>query len=54
VEFLAYRLLYYLYSAAPWDATSLLRALTPAQRRHPAITHAMQLRAAVAVNNYVR
>jgi hypothetical protein len=55
-EFLAYRLIYFLYAGrgADADALALMRALTPSQLREPAILHALEVRTAYASRNYAR
>jgi len=52
IEFLAYRLLYYVHTLNPKDMNSLISELTPEQRIHPFIKHALDVRTAVANGNY--
>lgn len=54
VEFLAYRLLYFLYSASLADARTQLQDMTPGERHHPAVVHALAVRNAYALGNYHR
>ena len=54
MEFLAYRLLYYVYSNSSADARVVLMQLTPSERTDPALAHALAVRAAAATNNYHR
>ena len=60
-EFLAYRLLYYVflstnetYNGGSSDLFHLMLSLTIDQRKHPAIVHALQVREAVAVGDYLQ
>jgi hypothetical protein len=59
-EFIAYRLLYYVllginekYDGGSSDMFQIMLSLTPTQRTHPAILHALQVREAVAFNDYL-
>lgn len=52
MEFLAYRLLYFIYQNSHSDISSLLAQLTPIAKRDFAVQHALQVREAVAFNNY--
>jgi hypothetical protein len=51
-EFLAYRILYYIYNRSATDMTRTLGALTAADRREPAVAHALAVRRAVALDDY--
>jgi len=52
-EFLAYRILYCaIYQKNSRDMTNLLRNITPQQRRHPAVEHAMKVRSAISNGNF--
>jgi hypothetical protein len=60
-EFIAYRLLYYIfltgnnkYDGGSSDLFKIMTSLTPAERTHPAIDHALQVRVAVADFDYHR
>eukprot|EP00533_Pseudo-nitzschia_delicatissima_P003636 CAMPEP_0116095264 /NCGR_PEP_ID=MMETSP0327-20121206/9571_1 /TAXON_ID=44447 /ORGANISM="Pseudo-nitzschia delicatissima, Strain B596" /LENGTH=775 /DNA_ID=CAMNT_0003586921 /DNA_START=120 /DNA_END=2447 /DNA_ORIENTATION=- len=59
-EFVAYRLLYYVflstnekYSGGSSDMFHIMLSLTPEHRNHPAIQHALKVREAVASSDYV-
>lgn len=59
-EFVAYRLLYYVflgtnekYGGGSSDMFHIMLSLTPTQKIHPAILHALQVREAVAFNDYL-
>jgi len=53
-EFLAYRLLFCVYSQTDEDLLREMLHLTKEDRQVPCIQHALQVRAAVALNNYTR
>jgi SAC3 family protein LENG8/THP3 len=60
IEFIAYRLLYYIYlstnekySGGSSDMFHILLSLTESQRNHPAISHALHVREAVACSDYI-
>lgn len=59
-EFIAYRLLYYVflgtnekYGGGSSDMFQIMLSLSPSQKTHPAILHALQVREAVAFNDYL-
>ncbi|KAJ1843661.1 hypothetical protein LPJ70_003295, partial [Coemansia sp. RSA 2708] len=54
MEFLAYRILYFLYTRNKGDINAALAAMTPAEKQAPAVGHALNLRAAMAAGNYHR
>ena len=43
-EFLAYRILYYIFNGSVLDSSYLLGSLTPDDYAHPAVQHALQVR----------
>jgi SAC3 family protein LENG8/THP3 len=51
-EFLGYRILYFVHTANRTDMNKLLAELTEKDKEDPAVTHALQTRAAVASGNY--
>lgn len=58
-EFIAYRLLYYVYlstnekySGGSSDMFHIIQSLTSKQRNHPAIHHALKVREAIAFSDY--
>ncbi|KAL9092079.1 MAG: hypothetical protein Q9159_001078 [Coniocarpon cinnabarinum] len=53
-EFLAYRILYFIYTCNPTDMNRVLADVTPSDREQPAVEHALQARSALALNNYHR
>lgn len=53
-EFLAYRILYFVYTSSRADLNTMLAGLMPEERAMPAVKHALQVRAAVALGNYHR
>jgi len=60
-EFIAYRLLYYVYlstnerySGGSSDMFHIMLSLTVKERNHPAIQHALQVREAIAFSDYFR
>lgn len=53
-EFLAYRILYYVYNGSVLDSTYLLASLTEEDLSHPDVLHATQVMAAATSGNYAR
>jgi len=53
-EFISYRLLYSAYSADGAEGARLLASLTPGERVHPWVAHAIAVCASVSSSNYVR
>ncbi|KAF2180479.1 hypothetical protein K469DRAFT_591978 [Zopfia rhizophila CBS 207.26] len=53
-EFLAYRILYYVYTCNQTDMNDLLAELTPADKSQQAVKHALDVRSALALGNYHR
>lgn len=53
-EFKAYRILYYIHTANRTELNNALADLTPAEKRDPAIKHALDVRSALALGNYHR
>ena len=60
-EFLAYRLLYFIYlrgnqqyRAGNTDLVYLLRELQPEEEKNPAVQHALKIRAALQQSNYIQ
>ena len=53
-EFLAYRILYFLHTSNRTDMNDVLAGLTPAEKREPAVKHALDTRSALALGNYHR
>lgn len=54
-EFLAYHLLYSsLYSHSTADVRALLTRMTPGERAHPFVAHALDVQAAASAGNYHR
>ncbi|KAF2714281.1 hypothetical protein K504DRAFT_370618 [Pleomassaria siparia CBS 279.74] len=51
-EFLAYRILYFVYTCNKTDMNDLLAELTPADKAHDWIRHALDVRSALALGNY--
>ena len=51
-EFLAYRVLYYLYTCNRTDMNNVLAELTSTDKEQPAIKHALAVRSALALGNY--
>ena len=51
-EFLAYRILYFVYTCNKADMNDLLAELTPADKAHDWIKHALDVRSALALGNY--
>ncbi|KAJ2616942.1 hypothetical protein H4S08_000540 [Coemansia sp. RSA 1365] len=54
MEFLAYRVLYLLYTRNKGDINAALAAMTPSEKENPAVEHALGIRAAMAAGNYHR
>ena len=54
VEFTAYRILYYCHTNNSRDMLTLLSDLAEDTKGLPAIEHALQVRKACALNNYVK
>ncbi|KAL8732058.1 MAG: hypothetical protein Q9166_003011 [cf. Caloplaca sp. 2 TL-2023] len=53
-EFLAYRILYFLHTSNRTDMNDVLADLTPTEKQHPAVKHALDTRSALALGNYHR
>jgi hypothetical protein len=53
-EFLAYRILYFIHTCNRTDMNDVLADLTPADKRHHAVKHALDVRSALALGNYHR
>lgn len=53
-EFVAYRILYYIYTCNRTDLNDVLADLTPADKQKPGVQHALQVRSALASGNYHR
>ncbi|KAL8778027.1 MAG: hypothetical protein Q9213_007601 [Squamulea squamosa] len=53
-EFLAYRILYFLHTSNRTDMNDVLADLTPTEKQHPAVKHALDARSALALGNYHR
>eukprot|EP00656_Telonema_subtile_P023188 TRINITY_DN2454_c0_g1_i1.p1 TRINITY_DN2454_c0_g1~~TRINITY_DN2454_c0_g1_i1.p1 ORF type:complete len:634 (+),score=209.35 TRINITY_DN2454_c0_g1_i1:90-1991(+) len=52
-EFLAYRILYCaIYQKNSREMTNMLKGITPARRKHPAVKHAMKVREAISSGNF--
>jgi hypothetical protein len=51
-EFLAYRILYFVYTCNKTDMNDLLAELTPADKSQAAVKHALDVRSALALGNY--
>lgn len=51
-EFLAYRILYFVYTCNKTDMNDLLAELTPADKAQDAVKHALDVRSALALGNY--
>jgi hypothetical protein len=54
LEFKAYRILYCIHTMNPGATNDILTDLTPAEKKDPAIKHALDVRSAVALGNYHR
>ena len=53
-EFKAYRILYFIHTCNRTDMNDVLADLTSAEKKHPAIKHALDTRSALALGNYHR
>ena len=53
-EFKAYRVLYFIHTSNRTDMNDLLAELTPAEKKDPAVKHALDARSALALGNYHR
>ena len=53
-EFLAYRVLYFVYTCNRVDMNRVLSDVTPADKEQPAVKHALEARSALALSNYHR
>jgi SAC3 family protein LENG8/THP3 len=51
-EFVAYRILYIIYTCNRTDMNDVLADLTPADKQKPGVQHALQVRSALASGNY--
>ena len=51
-EFVAYRILYFIYTCNRTDMNDVLADLTPADKQRPGVQHALQVRSALASGNY--
>lgn len=51
-EFKAYRILYFLHTCNRTDMNDVLADLTPAEKKNPAVKHALDARSALALGNY--
>jgi hypothetical protein len=51
-EFKAYRILYFVYTCNKTDMNDMLAELTPADKTHPWIKHALDVRSSLALGNY--
>jgi SAC3 family protein LENG8/THP3 len=52
VEFKAYRILYFIHTCNRTDMNDVLSDLTPADKKEPAIKHALEVRSALALGNF--
>lgn len=53
-EFTAYRILYFIYTCSRTDMNDVLADLTTAEKQMESVSHALQVRAALASGNYVK
>lgn len=53
-EFLAYRILYFIHTANRSGLNDILAEITPADKKKPAVKHALDTRSALALGNYHR
>lgn len=53
-EFTAYRILYFIYTCNRTDMNDVLADLTTAEKRMESVSHALQVRAALASGNYIK
>lgn len=53
-EFKAYRILYFIHTCNRTDMNDVLADLTPAEKKEPAIKHALDARSALALGNFHR
>ncbi|KAI9692860.1 MAG: hypothetical protein M1822_004854 [Bathelium mastoideum] len=51
-EFLAYRILYFIYTSNRIDMNDALANLTPSDKQQPAVKHALEVRSSLALGNY--
>ena len=51
-EFIAYRILYYIYTCSRTNLNDVLADLTPTDKQRPGVRHALQVRSALAAGNY--
>jgi len=51
-EFRAYRILYFIHTCNRTDMNDVLADLTPAEKKDPAVKHALDARSALALGNY--
>ena len=51
-EFKAYRILYFIHTCNRTDMNDVLADLTPAEKKEPAVKHALDARSALALGNY--
>ena len=54
VEFKAYRILYFIHTANRTGLIEAIADLTPAEKKSPAIKHALEVRSAIVLGNYHR
>lgn len=53
-EFLAYRILYFIHTCNRIEMSDVVANLTPADKKWPAVEHALNVRSALALGNYHR
>ncbi|KAF2230629.1 hypothetical protein EV356DRAFT_536228 [Viridothelium virens] len=51
-EFLAYRILYFIYTCSRTDMNDVLADLTPTDKTQPSVKHALEVRSSLALGNY--